>query len=61
MPTQKDLKRLVRSRMKKTGEAYTAARLQVLRKREPSVNYADVAGMSERFFELTLTSSRTTP
>ena len=47
MPIQKDLKRLVRSRMKKTGEAYTAARLQVLRKREPSVNYADVAGMSD--------------
>jgi hypothetical protein len=30
MPTQKDLKRLVRSRMKKTGEAYTAARLRIL-------------------------------
>ena len=28
MPTQKDLKRLVRSRMQKTGEAYTAARFQ---------------------------------
>lgn len=47
MPTQKDLKRLVRSRMKKTGEAYTAARLQVLKKREPTINYADVAGMSD--------------
>lgn len=47
MPIQKDLKRLVRSRMKKTGEAYTAARLQVLRKREPTVNYAEVAGMSD--------------
>jgi hypothetical protein len=47
MPIQKDLKRLVRSRMKKTGEAYTAARLQVLRKREPPVSYADVAGMSD--------------
>jgi uncharacterized protein YndB with AHSA1/START domain len=47
MPIQKDLKRLVRSRMKKTGEAYAAARLQVLRKREPTVNYADAAGMSD--------------
>jgi hypothetical protein len=32
MPRQKDLKRLVRARMQKTGEAYTAARAQVLRK-----------------------------
>jgi len=32
MPRQKDLKRLVRARMEKTGEAYTAARAQVLRK-----------------------------
>jgi hypothetical protein len=32
MPRQKDLKRLVRARMKKTGEAYTAARAQILRK-----------------------------
>jgi hypothetical protein len=32
MPRDKDLKRLVRARMKKTGEAYTAARTQILRK-----------------------------
>lgn len=32
MPRQKDLKRLVRSRMARTGEAYTAARAQLLRK-----------------------------
>ncbi|MEO6525002.1 MAG: hypothetical protein ABIP93_00090, partial [Gemmatimonadaceae bacterium] len=32
MPRQKDLKRLVRARMLKTGEAYTAARAQVVRK-----------------------------
>ncbi len=32
MPREKDLKRLVRARMKKTGEAYTTARAQVLRK-----------------------------
>ena len=48
MPTQKDLKRLVRTRMKKTGEAYTAARLQLLKKKtEPAPGLAEVAGMSD--------------
>jgi uncharacterized protein YndB with AHSA1/START domain len=47
MPKQKDLKRLVRSRMKKTGEAYTAARLRVVKKSEPTPDYAEVAGMSD--------------
>ncbi len=47
MPRQKDLKRLIRSRMKKTGEAYTAARLQLLKKSEPTTRYAEVAGMSD--------------
>ena len=46
MPKQKDLKRLVRSRMKKTGEAYTAARLQLLKKKEPEPDYAALSGMS---------------
>jgi len=32
MPREKDLKRLVRARMRKTGEAYTAARTHILRK-----------------------------
>lgn len=32
MPREKDLKRLVRARMKKTGESYTSARAQLLRK-----------------------------
>jgi hypothetical protein len=32
MPREKDLKRLVRARMRKTGEAYTTARSHVLRK-----------------------------
>jgi hypothetical protein len=36
MPRDKDLKRLVRTRMRKTGEAYTAARAQILKK-APSV------------------------
>ena len=55
MPTQKDFKRLVRSRMEKTGESYTAARLQLLNKRElppvearpPQLNLATAAGMSD--------------
>ncbi|HVT40751.1 MAG TPA: hypothetical protein VHE78_17055 [Gemmatimonadaceae bacterium] len=32
MPRNKDLKRLVRARMQKTGEAYTTARAQIIRK-----------------------------
>lgn len=44
MPIQKDLKRLVRTRMKKTGESYTAARLQIVKKQ---VDYAALAGMSD--------------
>jgi uncharacterized protein YndB with AHSA1/START domain len=45
MPKQKDLKRIIRSRMNKTGESYTAARVQVLKKDEP--DYAELAGMSD--------------
>jgi len=47
MPTQKDFKRLVRVRMQKTGEAYTAARFQLLKKKEPPPDYASIAGMSD--------------
>jgi uncharacterized protein YndB with AHSA1/START domain len=63
MTTQKDLKRVVRARMKKTGESYTSARAQVIRKpklqsvkpakpvaalSEPAVaEYATIAGMSD--------------
>lgn len=58
MPKQKDLKRRVRERMRKTGESYTAARARVLQKRRsapvprpapgPAVagGLAEVAGMS---------------
>jgi len=46
MPVHKDLKRLIRSRMKKTGEAYTAARLQLVKKKEVP-DYAKLAGMSD--------------
>jgi hypothetical protein len=35
MPIQKDLKRLVRARMRKTGESYTAARARLLEKKAP--------------------------
>jgi len=59
MPSQKDFKRLVRARMRKTGEAYTAARAQLLAKptsraakkatraTAPAVDYAKLAGMSD--------------
>jgi uncharacterized protein YndB with AHSA1/START domain len=46
MPKQKDLKRLIRTRMKKTGEAYTAARLHLIRK-EPAPDYGAAAGLSD--------------
>lgn len=35
MPANKDLKRLVRARMQKTGEAYTTARANILKKPKP--------------------------
>ena len=50
MTTQKDFKRLVRARMQKTGESYTAARSRLLvrpRPIEPAVNYGKLAGKSD--------------
>jgi len=60
MPINKDLKRLVRARMTKTGEAYTAARANIINKTkstQPSmaasavvskkVDYAALAGTSD--------------
>ena len=50
MPKEKDLKRLVRARMQKTGESYTAARLQLLKKDkriDSTHDLANVAGMSD--------------
>jgi hypothetical protein len=49
MPKQKDLKRLVRTRMEKTGEAYTAARLHVVRNAPPAStpDLGKRAGMSD--------------
>jgi hypothetical protein len=48
MPRQKDLKRIVRSRMLDTGESYTTARLHVIRPNDtPPPDFANVAGMSD--------------
>ena len=48
MPKQKDLKRVVRTRMQKTGESYTTARMHVLKqKKSDDVDYATRAGMSD--------------
>jgi hypothetical protein len=47
----KDRKRIIRRRMQKTGESYTAARVHVLSKatprQAPAVNHAALAGMSD--------------
>ncbi|HEY7612452.1 MAG TPA: hypothetical protein VH764_05630 [Gemmatimonadales bacterium] len=59
MPTNKDFKRLVRSRMRRTGEAYTTARTRLLRHKphssapaaqprlEPSPSYEQLAGIKD--------------
>lgn len=53
MPADKDLKRLTRSRMQKTGESYTTARAQLLKKKrspttpEPAADFAALAGTSD--------------
>lgn len=50
MTSDKDLKRLVRARMQKTGESYTAARTQILRRpRAPraTADLATLAGMAD--------------
>ncbi|HUP61849.1 MAG TPA: hypothetical protein VNA69_15690 [Thermoanaerobaculia bacterium] len=53
MPAQKDLKRIIRSRMEKTGESYTAARRHIVSRKNltvvppPPPDYASVAGMAD--------------
>ena len=53
MTTRKDLKRLVRARMARTGESYTAARAQIIRKSASSTTTAaapapaNVAGIAD--------------
>ena len=57
MPKNKDLKRLVRARMDKTGESYTTARAQLTKQQNetpevvPPERYAEVAGMSDGALE----------
>jgi len=46
MPKNKDLKRLARFRMKKTGESYTAARAELVKKSK--LDFAERAGMSDQ-------------
>lgn len=51
MPKHKDFKRQVRSRMSKTGESYTTARLRLLNKSPQgrrSIDHAALAGMSDQ-------------
>ena len=58
MPRNKDLKRLVRARMTKTGEAYTAARAHIIRKSNirnqsaatPAATHAPASAASPRDF-----------
>ena len=50
MPRHKDQKRIIRSRMKKTGESYTTARAHVIAKTQPAqpkIDHAKLAGMSD--------------
>ena len=51
MTQNKDIKRRVRARMKKTGESYTAARAHLAKKspsgKTPKTDYASLAGMSD--------------
>jgi hypothetical protein len=47
MPRNKDLKRLVRTRMKKTGEAYTTARAQITRKPKAKKTAATLAARAK--------------
>ena len=44
MPQQKDLKRLVRARMRKTGEAYTTARSHIIKKPKTKTVSAATSG-----------------
>jgi len=46
MTQQKNFKRVVRARMQKTGESYTAARLHLVKK-EDAPDYAALAGLSD--------------
>ncbi len=47
MTANKDFKRLVRRRMLRTGESYTAARSKLLRKPPAKTDYATLAGITD--------------
>ncbi|MEM6674838.1 MAG: hypothetical protein AAF726_18465 [Planctomycetota bacterium] len=47
MPTNKDLKKLVRYRMEKTGESYATARMHVLGSKPIPKDYLELTGMSD--------------
>lgn len=47
MTANKDFKRLVRRRMVRTGESYTAARSKLLPKTPAKIDYAKLAGISD--------------
>ena len=47
MPIQKDLKKLIRHRMEKTGESYSTARMHLLGKKPMPENYLKLSGMSD--------------
>jgi hypothetical protein len=47
MPTQRSFKRLVRARMQKTGESYTAARAALLTAEEPKATEGPALSMSD--------------
>ena len=47
MPIKKDLKKLIRYRMTKTGESYATARMHVLGNKPIPKNYLELAGMGD--------------
>jgi uncharacterized protein YndB with AHSA1/START domain len=53
MPKQKDLKRVVRKRMQKTGESYTAARSHIIRRKAapPPPDYSALSGVKDEVIE----------
>ena len=57
MPRQKDLKRIIRTRMQKTGETYTTARTHVISKPKPKqppaprADFSSLAGVADHLIE----------
>ena len=63
MTQQKNFKRVVRARMQKTGESYTAARLHLVKKETPAVapppDYAALAKLSDESVKNATRTGRT--